>query len=138
MGKQLVHNLAGDCENPLDFKESDLDPGEVETERRYQNFIPLHTIDLAAWMCDDEKGAELSYLLKKELTKADLSVGTFLADCLEVHMAILCYGAVCNTNKKKYLAVARQSHRYIKWIGKQSNPNFIHFESLVDAEVAAV
>ena len=134
---QLVRSLRGLSENPRLLKGDVFDVDAFEGDKYLVSVCRFRQIHLSHFMVDDLTGAELAYKLKKEYTVDELSPGTFGLDYVEGQIAIMCYGAVRKTKKKQYLSTAKKSHKYIRDIGKKGNPNFVHYEELIDAELAA-
>lgn len=132
---QVLQNLLGLSSDPLVLNGTVVNLDCVKEEQLY--YLHVRQVELAAWMCDDVNGAGVADKLKKDIAADDFA-GTFNANSLEVFTALLSYGAARKTSSRIYLSAARKAHRLVKKFGRQGNPNFVHAEPLLDAELAAL
>ncbi|KAL3907285.1 MAG: hypothetical protein SGILL_008935 [Bacillariaceae sp.] len=111
---------------------------DVGTDKRSANAKLFKELDAAGWMCNDEDAADRAIRLKTELSRAETDVGVSNVDFTESFVAISCYGAARKTKKRKYVKFARSAQTLIQTKIKKGNPNLLHWESLIDAEMLAL
>lgn len=138
---QAARNLMGLSDDPYVLKGDIFDIDAFEAGKPDKNLIVccrFRQIDLAFFMGDDRTGAEIAHKLHRDFTVVDLNPATSAFDMMKVRSGILCYGSARKRNSRKYLLLARKCHKYIKKLGRRGNPNFLHLEQLLEAELAAL
>ena len=136
--RQVVRNLLGLSPNPFKLQGDVFDSDRMEPDRYLESIVCCRQLDVALWMNDDEAGAEIGYRLKKEYKPDELCPGICAREFMEVNIGILCYGAVRKTKRKVFLPLAKKCHARVKEAIKKGNPNMVNFESLFNAELAAL
>lgn len=85
---------------------------------------------------EDEEGAEMSLEIDKNPRLAKEPAWTFVMS--HVTQAVMCYGAIRKTGKRKYIRVAEKCHSIVQRQIRQGNPNLSHLEKLASAEKMAM
>ena len=136
--QQVIQNLMGHSPDPFKLQGDVFDIDTFEGDPYLVSIVRFRQCDLAFFMCDDENGARMGQWLKHEYKPDELSPGSCGNEFLEVTLGIMGYGATRKTKRKTFLATAKKCHAHVREVVKKGNPNMVNFESLLNAEFAAL
>ena len=103
------------------------------------SFLHRYRFILAAYLGDYQTGADLAIVWTDRCSK--LSPGQPITVPLRFCSALCCYATARTTKKRKYLKEGKRHHKYLRQWGERSkahNPNCVHLEMLLSAELDAV
>ena len=141
---QTVRVLLGQSDDPLvlkgDIFDMDVEAKAYDKDRVIKNSFKLRQLNLYRLMCEDKVGAKFATQLWKDHKKSfgEFGPGTVEHDFLNTTVALVCLGTCRKMNTKKYIKLGKRAHKHVKQLGKNGNPNFLHFDQLIEAEVAAM
>jgi hypothetical protein len=122
----LVSKLLGDIGSDTSEK--------IQTDNRTKSALSFKKFMISAWLDNDVEAATHAMKLQREESNIDMSHCVSDVDFMEAMVAVVCFGAARKTRSKIYLKAAWRARRNIQFKTRKGNPNYMHLESLIEAE----